>query len=136
MATLFSKAIQLLSGATDLKPQKSRPLRELTERDLIQLESQIGATLFGPVPKGHRREFFNDDQNHWIWHEEWVDAYGKTQSMTTRYEIQPRGILKVRLGEPYAYIEGEELRNLNMAAQLYYEEVARKIYKREPKKLG
>lgn len=29
----------------------------MTERELIQLESDIGAQLFGSVPKGHRREF-------------------------------------------------------------------------------
>ena len=136
MKDVFSKAFKLLLGSDmkplSLKPLKSRPLERFTERELIQLESQIGAELFGPVPKGTRREFFNVDAKNWIWHEEWVNARGVLQTMTTRYEIQPKGILKVRVGEPYAFIEGEELRNLSLAVQTYYERSMREIYKVEP----
>ena len=54
-----------------LKMPKNRPLKQLTERDLIRLESEIGAQLFGPLPKGRRREFFCLDASTWIWHEEY-----------------------------------------------------------------
>jgi hypothetical protein len=136
MRELFSKAMKLLVGSDPsfslLKPIVSRPLEKMTERELIQLESQIGAQLFGPVPKGTRREFFNVDAKNWIWHEEWMDANGTYQTLTTRYEIQPQGILKVRVGEPYAFIEGQELKNLSLAVQTYYERSMREIYKTEP----
>jgi hypothetical protein len=136
MQELFSKAMKLLVGNdasfSRFLPIKSRPLEKMTERELIQLESQIGSQLFGPVPKGTRREFFNVDAKNWIWHEEWVDTTDMLQTMTTRYEIQPQGILKVRIGQPYEFIEGQELKNLSLAVQTYYERSMREIYNTEP----
>ena len=66
MPTILSKAIGLLTGSEEkpsdwLKLPKKRPLKSLTERDLINLEAEIGAELFGPIPKGHGRKFFNVD---------------------------------------------------------------------------
>ena len=74
MAHVFQKALQLFIGADqssiDLSYKKSsRPLGGLTERELLQLESEIGSQLFGDIPKGHRRSFFNLDETTWIWHE-------------------------------------------------------------------
>lgn len=138
MSRIFSRALKLLTNSvqtTQLLRPSGRPLKELSERDLIQLESEVGSQLFGPVSKGHRREFFHDEKGHWVWHEEWIDSLGNTQAITTRYEVQAKGVLKVRIGEPYTYIDGEELVNLTCAAGMYHEQVARKIYKREPKDL-
>lgn len=142
--SVFKKALTLLVGDTNaslnLKMPKNRPLKQLTERELLQLESEIGARLFGEVPKGHQREFFCLDEHTWIWYEEWTNPETKKrEQMTTRYEINERGILKVLEGSRYSYIEGAELENLSMATQLYYEQVARNIYKRDPRtgqKLG
>lgn len=114
------------------KPAK-RPFRKLTERELIQLESDIGAQLFGDVPKDHRREFFNLDLSTWIWYDEWVDqATGTRKNMTIRYEIHENGILKVQEGARYDFIEGQELENFMAAIHLYYERVARELYHAEP----
>lgn len=107
---------------------RSRP----SERELIQRESEIGGYLFGPVPKGHHRQFFNLDRNTWVWYEEWTDEKGKKQQITTRYEIRENGILKVQEGAPYYYIEGTELANLVTAIRTYYEEVSRQVYRRDP----
>lgn len=107
--------------------------RQLTERDLIRRESEIGARLFGEVPKGHRREFFCLDERTWIWHEEWIDPETKQKhSITTRYEIRDSGILKVQDSQPYQTVTGEELKNLIMAIQLYYEQVVREVYYYDP----
>lgn len=141
MPTILSKALSLITGEekktdTDwLKMPKNRPLKNLTERELIRLEAEIGAQLFGPIPRGHRREFFCLDQNTWIWHEEWVDDNRRLQTATTRYEIQDVGILKVQEGARYSYVEGQELQNLSMAIRMYYERIAREIYHTEPKPL-
>lgn len=140
MSQLFRKALTLLVGDTSRTPSvtdflrmpTNRPARQLTERQLINLESQIGAKLFGELPGGHRREFFCLDEHTWIWHEEWLDEHKKLQVMTTRYEIQDKGILKVQPGPRYTYLEGEELNNLLMATRLYYEQVAREVYHRDP----
>ena len=133
---LFKKALSLITG-NDTTPEpltmpKNRPFKKLTERDLLRLESEIGATLFGPIPAGHRREFFCLDATTWIWYEEWTDEKGTLQQATTRYEVHDKGILKVQEGSRYQFIEGEELSHLAVAVRLYYEQVARNVYKRDP----
>jgi len=137
MKDAFVKILKRLVSNDDpadvRKKIKKRPFKELTKRDLIQLESSIGAKLFGPVKPGNRREFFNEDPNNWIWYEEWVDSDKKRQSVTTRYEIHDDGIFKVQEGAPYQYIKGQELDNFVMAVQMYLERVARDIYKRDPR---
>lgn len=127
--SLIQQALALITGA----PQVKRPLKKLTERQLIELESEIGRTLFGPVPADQRRDFFCLDSKTWVWHEEWKDENGKKQSSTTRYEVQENGILKIQSGRVYKYIEGEELENLALAARLYYEQTLRQIYKLDPR---
>lgn len=126
---LFKKLSQLITGS----PQPllaSAPSGCLTHRDLIRMESKIGSQLFGPIPKGHRREFFCLDEHTWIWYEEWKDN-GKKHSATIRYEIHPNGILKVQEGQPYQVVEGQELRNLALATRMYREYVIRTIYGRD-----
>lgn len=127
--TLISKALSLITGAPE---DTKRPLQSLTERELIQLESDMGRYLFGPVPNGRRREFFCLDEHTWIWYEEWQDEHKKSQSRTTRYEIHDNGILKIRDGGQYEYLDKEELRNFGVAVRMYYEQVMRGIYKRDP----
>lgn len=143
---VLKKALGLLVGGDQadmpqlrLLSKKKRPLKDLTERELITLESEIGGQLFGPVQKGGRREFFNLDPKTWMWHEEWIDEAGKKQQSTIRYEVDDKGILKVSEGARYNYLEGEELNNFTVAIQMYYERVMREIYKRDPQtgqKLG
>lgn len=136
MSDVFKKALSLLTGTPaspdKLRMPKNRPFKKLTERDLLSLESQIGASIFGPIPNGHRREFFCLDERTWIWHEEWKDEKSTQRTTTTRYELHDKGILKVQEGARYKYIEGEELQNLQVAIRMYYEQVARKVYKRDP----
>jgi hypothetical protein len=83
MSNILKKALSLLVGdpsKVKLTMPKDRPLKKLTERELLQLESEIGAKLFGEVPAGHRREFFCLDEKTWIWHEEWIDPKTKNTS--------------------------------------------------------
>ena len=136
MQTVFKKALTLLVGddaSLDfLKIPRNRPLKKLTERELLKLESEVGAKLFGPVPAGHRREFFCLDENTWIWHEEWIDAKKKLQTSTIRYEVTDQGVLKVQEGARYSYLDGEELQNFAVSVRMYYEQVAREVYRRDP----
>lgn len=133
---VLNKTLKLLVGEdvslNGLLPSRKRPLKPLSERELLTLESEIGAQLFGEIPKNHRREFFCLDEKTWMWHEEWTDDKRKTRSHTIKYEITDKGILKTQPGPRYSYLEGEELRNFQVAAQMYYEQIARKIYKRDP----
>ena len=130
MSDLFKKAMQLITGSP---LQGAHPLKGWTERDLIRLETEIGRDLFGPIPDGHRREFFCLDKHTWIWYEEWIDAAtGKKMESTTRYEVHPSGILKIQDGQNYKFVDGQELRHLDLAVRIYYERVMREIYKLDP----
>ena len=135
--SVLKKVVTLLVGDDStsvnwLKMPKKRALKQLTERELLTLESEVGAKLFGPIPKGHRREFFCLDERTWIWHEEWLDEKHKLATSTVRYEINEHGVLKVQEGARYTYIDGEELQNFGIAIRMYYEQVAREVYSRDP----
>ena len=141
MSDLLRKALSLITGepatampkmtassTNFLRVNKNRPLKKLTERELITLESQIGVQIFGELPKGTRREFFCLDASTWIWHES-----DKNSETTIRYEVHDNGILKVMGGARYEFLEGEELNRFVTAVQVYYEQVARNIYHRDPR---
>lgn len=104
----------------------------MSERQLVQAESEIGRTLFGPMPQGGSREFFCLDEDTWIWHEEWTEADGKKVARTTRYEIRGDDVIKSQDGEKRAYVTGDELHNLMLATRLYYDRVTRGVYHRDP----
>ena len=132
MASLVKQAMKLIIG-DDPRKMLKRPLKPLTDRELIKLESEIGRTLFGEIPVGHTREFFCLDAETWVWYEQWLDKYDKEQSHTIRYEVHPNGILKVQdNGTNYSFLSGQELENLSIATQTYKERVARELYKRDP----
>lgn len=97
------------------------------ERTLIRRESKIGRDIFGPVPKGVRREFFCLDENTWIWHEE---KGGELR--VTRYRIKPNEIIKSVNDGQYERISAEEARRLAEAAKLYYKRVQKELYRKDP----
>ncbi len=101
---------------------------EVAYADLINEESKLGRTLFGPIPEGHQREFFEHKKNVWIWHDGWLDEKGGLQGVTIRYEVKPEGVFKKIANEPYKRIEGEELDNFRRAAKMYLELIKTNIY--------
>lgn len=88
------------------------------ERELIRNEAKFGGTLFGEIPKGHRREFFCLNEHTWIWHEEWIES-GHRNVVTTRYEIRPEVILKSQQGQAFQAVSKAEAANLYYAAKMY-----------------
>ncbi len=108
--------------------QKSEERRAELQRNLMRHEARIGGTLFGPVPKGGRREFFCLDEHTWIWHEEFLDQTGKRQIKTTRYDVRPDGILKAQGGQPYQMVSPDEAVNLAEAARQYSRRVQQEVY--------
>ena len=87
------------------------PFKKMNQRDLVDLESSLGATIFGAIPEGHRREFFNVDNDTWIWHEEWAVGNKQICERTIRYEISETQVIKVEPGPHYTHIKGKELNN-------------------------
>lgn len=117
MFNFFSKSRRII-------PRK----RTATTRELIRREAAVGGKLFGPIPTGHRRQFFCLDEHSWVWHESWRDDNGQFQHLTTRYEVRPSGVLKTQGNQPYHYVDAEEANNLIEAMRLYGQIVPREVY--------
>lgn len=96
--------------------------------DLVNAESAVGRTIFGPVPDGCQREFFEYKKNIWIWHERQLNPNGIVQEMTVRYEVRPDGVFKRPGDGPYCRIEGAELENFRNAARMYLNLIKTKLY--------
>ncbi|MGB4800768.1 MAG: hypothetical protein WBP03_04595 [Candidatus Saccharimonadales bacterium] len=91
-------------------------------RQAIHEEAKVGGTVFGPIPKGVRREFFCLDERTWVWHEEW-DEKGKHYVRTTRYDVRPHGIFKAQDNQPYRPISREEAKRFLVAIQKYNDRI-------------
>ncbi len=91
--------------------------------DLIRAEGKIGGKLFGRIPEGHQREFFCLDETTWVWYEGWTDTKGLCQSVTTRYEVRPNGVLKNQNNHGYQTLTYQEAQNLFKAVQLYQKKI-------------
>ena len=100
----------------------------LSYSDLLGLESKYGGAMFGPVPVGHRREFFKDKENVWIWYEGWTNPAGALEEMVIRYEVRPSGVFKRVGGEKYKKLSGVELDNFRNAAKNYLRVMKTKLY--------
>lgn len=97
-------------------------------KDLIRRESELSRDIFGPVPKGTRREFFCLDKNTWVWFEEWTNKNGQRQQLTTRYIVRPNEILKSQNGGAYHRLSIEEAQNFHEAAKSYQRKVKTHLY--------
>ncbi len=122
MASIFKKFLNLSGGSSDQTKEAK------LYRDLLRHESKIGGQIFGPLPKGHRREFFCLDEHTWIWHEEWKDEHNVNRVQTTKYEVRPGGIVKHQEGKGYHYVSPEEAKKLYKAARIYEQKVKNQIY--------
>lgn len=111
--------------ASDLNLEDSS---DMAYANLINAESELGRTLFGPIPFGHQREFFEHKKNVWIWHDGWLDEKGGLQGITIRYEVKPNGVFKKVAGKPYTRIEGDELENFRHAAKMYLDLIKTNLY--------
>jgi hypothetical protein len=87
--------------------------------DLINAESALGRTIFGPLPDDYQREFFHHNKNVWIWHE---------AGTTIRYIVRPHGVFKKLPGQPYTKLENAELKNFLNAARHYLKLVKTYLY--------
>ena len=95
--------------------------------DKINAESELGRTIFGPIPAGHQREFFEHKKNVWIWHESWNEL-GVRQEITLRYEVRPDGVYKKTNSSPYVKLSGAELSNFRVATKKYLELIKTNLY--------
>lgn len=133
-----ARAAKKASKASIARPRTSQHLKgeeilrvprgkRVTRADLINAESRLGSQIFGPVPAGHRREFFHDRQNIWIWHEDWTEADRRRQ-LTVRYEVRKTGVYKKISAGSYFKLQGAELENFRRAAHTYLRVVKTYLY--------
>lgn len=102
-----------------LIPKSPEEKRAEIYRALLHEFAKIGGKVFGPIPKGVRREFFCLDEHTWVWHEEWTDEHKVHHARTTRYDVRPHGVFKAQDGQPYQPLSDEELVTLYQAAEAY-----------------
>ena len=108
--------------------RKVKEPQKLTYDDLINAEAELGRTIFGPIPNGHEREFFEAKKNVWIWHESYLDDSGILKEITVRYEVRPAGVYKKSAKGKYKKLAGDELDNFRKAAKVYLNLVKSKLY--------
>ena len=118
---MFKRLLNIISV------QRSEEREAELYRNLIRHEARLGGQVFGPVPAGHRREFFCLDKHTWVWHEEWVDAHGQRHVQTTRYDVRPSGVMKSQ-GSVYKPVSDTETVRLFKAVSRYREIVFRDMY--------
>lgn len=106
--------------------------RQAILQDLIRREVAITSDIFGPVPRGTRREFFCLDKSTWIWYEEWTDQNGQRQSVTTRYVVHDKQIVKSQNGGAYYRLTAEEVRNFHKAIKSYQQKIKTQLYRKNP----
>ena len=115
--------MQLLPNAKAIKERKLADFY----KGMLHYEAKVGGQLFGPIPDGNRREFFCLDEHTWVWHEEWKDANGAYQMLTTRYDIRPSGIVKSQGGRHYQALSPQETQNICQAIEMYADRMAADI---------
>ena len=118
-------------GSSSLNSRQQSNLQAEIYRAMLRREAEMGGKLFGPIPEGHRREFFCLDSRTWVWHEEWRDEHGKHHAKTTRYDVRPTGILKAQDGLTYQQISQTEAENLQQAISLYKSQIIDTLYKND-----
>lgn len=96
---------------------------------MINAESRLGSMLFGPIPFGHRREFFHDRSNIWIWYEDWTDETHNRHQLTIRYEVRPDGVYKKVSAGRYFKLAGDELENFRRATHAYLRLIKTYLYR-------
>ena len=111
------------------KPVKQpRYSNRISYEDLVNIEAEWGGTLFGPIPAGHQRKFFEHKKNVWIWYEGWTDKGGTPEEMMIRYEVRPAGVFKRAQGNKYEKLTGAELENFRLATHNYLKLMKNKLY--------
>jgi len=104
-------------------------IRSQVRRDLIRKEAIIGRTVFGPIPEGHKREFFRVDKGTWVWQESWVDDNRQKQQRHTKYVLRDNDIVKSVNSGSYERVSIAEAENFEAAVHEYVKRVDKDVYK-------
>ncbi len=114
--------------SADTPPKPRFFHRHYSRAELINAESHLGGQIFGPIPAGHRREFFHDQAGVWIWYEDWPGSPESLDQLIVRYEVRPSGVYKKLSAGKYVRLDGWELDNFRAAARLYLQIIKQNLY--------
>lgn len=112
----FIKVIQRLITKAQLVVS-SKPPRSEFRRMLLHEEARMGGQLFGPVPTGKVREFYQLTPTCWIWNEGGTSP--EKPVVTTRYEIEHDRVIKIQDNRHQRVLYGEELEHFYRAVKTY-----------------
>lgn len=104
-------------------------IRSRVRRDLIRQEAMVGRHVFGPIPEGHKRDFFRVDKGTWVWQETWIDDNRQKQQRHTKYVIRSSDIVKSVNSGSYERLSIAEAKNLEAAVHEYVKRVSKEVYK-------
>jgi len=104
-------------------------ISDRVRRDLIRREAIIGRQVFGPIPDGHRREFFRVDKGTWVWQETWTDDNRQKQHRHTKYILRDNDIVKSVNSGSYERVSIAEAKNFEAAVHEYAKRVDKEVYK-------
>ena len=102
--------------------------KEQVLHDLMMRESELAKGIFGEIGRGGRREFFCLDSRTWVWYEQWVDDAGESHTVTTRYMIRSKEIVKSQNGGAYHRLTLSEAKNFHKATKAYLNLIKKSLY--------
>lgn len=95
-----------------------RPSREEFTRQLQVEKARLGSLIFGEVPAGRHREFYQQDATTWVWNE-MIPRNGQYESLRVEYKTSPGGVYKSVNGKDIGPLRGKELFNFSEAVKEY-----------------
>lgn len=128
--TFVSSVTKVIFGKA-LSMKRPEPM---TEAVLHAKESEVGATIFGPMALNEiQREFFYErriaDRDSWFFHQA-VSTPTGDKDVTIHYEVNPKHVVRLcsHPDTKNEFIEGEELRNFSTAVEVYHGLVMDQVY--------
>ncbi|HUC96192.1 MAG TPA: hypothetical protein VMR16_00820 [Candidatus Saccharimonadales bacterium] len=119
------------------KPLSLKRPEPLTEEVLMEQESEVGATIFGPIARNEfQRAFFYQkriaDRDSWFFHQAITDSTGH-KDVTIHYEVHPTGVLRISShpDTKNEFIKDGEHDNFSAAVEEYRVRVLDQVYSNE-----
>lgn len=125
--SIFRKFAVMLIGTS--RPTKNK---ELTEADLMEIESSKGAEITGNDQAPEERKFFYERDHNWFYSLMFKDEQGKVQTKVYRYEVSDEHVLMIEDGGGHTPIHHEEKRRLLAIVTEYHRRVMSEVYQVSP----
>jgi hypothetical protein len=99
-----------------------------TEHEYVEEESIVGGVVLGIAPQGMSRQFFYMNDGNWFFISSVKDANGVMTRATTRYHVQPHGVIKSTEGTGHTMLDEESLETFIEATKRYVHAISQSVY--------